>query len=80
MLHDLMLRKMEKFVWDVREDNYRYGKLVDLSVSWKAPHILLSNVLYDNEAIEEDLKRELESFDSIIKNLKRSTWIRATLL
>ena len=79
MLKDLLsLRRMALFVRDVREDNYRSGKLVDFSVSWTAPHIMLSNLLFDDEDIEEDTGWELTLFDTMIQDSKISTWVRAT--
>lgn len=79
MLKDLLsLRRMTLFVRDVREDNYRGGKLVDFSVSWTAPHIMLSNLLFDDEDIEEDIGWELTLFDTMIEDSKISTWVRAT--
>ncbi len=69
----MLLRRMEIFVRDIREDNYRGGKLVDFSVAWTAPHIMLSNILYD-----EEIGWELSSFDRMIKDSNISTWVRAT--
>ena len=79
MLKDLiMLRRMGVFVQDVREDNYRGGKLVDFSVSMTAPHIMLSDKVRDEEEIEEAIGWELASFDTMIEESGILTWVRAT--
>ena len=79
MLRDLLsLRKMALFVRDVKESNYRSGKLVDFSVSWTAPHIMLSDLLFDEDDIEEEIGWELTLFDTMIENSNISTWVRAT--
>lgn len=79
MLKDLiLLRKMALFVRDVRKDNYRGGKLVDFSVSWTAPHLMLSDILWDEDKIEREIGWELSLFDTMIKDSRISTWVRAT--
>ena len=79
MLKDLKaLRKIAVFVRDVREDNYRGGKLIDFSVSWTSPHIRLSDRLYEDEDIFQEIDWELKLFDDMIEESGISTWIRAT--
>jgi len=79
MRKDLIsLRRMAVFVRDVRKDNYRGGKLIDFSVSWTAPHIMLSERISGEEQIEEEIEWELASFDTMIEESGISTWVRAT--
>ncbi len=79
MLGDLKsLRRMALFVRDVKESNYRGGKLVDFSVSWTAPHIMLDSRIFDDEDIEEEIRWELTLFDTMIEDSKIPTWVRAT--
>ena len=79
MLRDLKsLRRMALYVRDVKESNYKGGKLVDFSVSWTQPHIMLSDRLFDLEAIKQDIDWELALFDEMIEDSKIPTWVRAT--
>lgn len=79
MLGDLRsLRKIGIYVQDIRGDNYRGGKLVDFSVSWTIPHIMLSDKLRNGSFIERDIENELKSFDTMVKNANISTPFRAT--
>ena len=79
MLSDLRsLRNMTIFVRDVRADNYRGGKLVDFSVSWTAPHLMLANGLRGYDLIEEDIMEELFAFDRMIEDAGIVTSVRAT--
>lgn len=79
MLRDLKsLRRMALFVRDVKESNYKGGKLVDFSVSWTAPHIMMSDRLFEDEDIEQELDWELTLFDNMIEDSKIPTWVRAT--
>lgn len=79
MLRDLKsLRRMALFVRDVKESNYKGGKLVDFSVSWTAPHIMLSDRLFNDEDIEQEIDWELRLFDNMIEDSKIPTWVRAT--
>lgn len=71
-------RKMAIFVRDIKADNYRGGKLVDFSVSWTAPHLMLSDILFYEENIEEEIAGELTSFDTMIEDSQIPTWVRAT--
>lgn len=69
MLKDLMsLRKMGVFVRDIKADNYRGDKLVDFSVSWTAPHLMLSDILFYEENIEEEIVWELMQASSSLLN------------
>lgn len=79
MLKDLKsLRRMALFVRDVKESNYKGGKLVDFSVSWTAPHIMLSDRLFNYKDIVEEIGWELTLFDTMIEDSKIPTWVRAT--
>lgn len=79
MLRDLKsLRRMALFVRDVKESNYKGGKLVDFSISWTAPHIMLDDRLFYDEDIEEEINWELTQFDTMIEDSKIPTWVRAT--
>ena len=63
----LALRRMRVFVRDVQEDNYKGGKLVDFSVSWTDPHIMMSERYCNKKTIERDRDWELREFDNMIK-------------
>ena len=79
MLRDLKsLRKIAVFVRDVRRDNYLGGKLIDFSVSWTAPHVMLSSSLFNYGDIEQEIDWELKKFDDMIKESGITTWVRAT--
>ena len=79
MLRDLKsLRRMALFVRDVKESNYKGGKLVDFSVSWTQPHIMLSDRLFDDEEIMQEIDWELTLFDNMIEDSRIPTWVRAT--
>jgi len=79
MLGDLRsLRKIRIYIQDIRENNYRGGKLVDFSVSWTIPHIMLSDKLRNGSFIEKDIENKLKSFDTMVKNVNISIPFRAT--
>jgi len=79
MLADLRsLRNMTVFARDIRADNYRGGKLVDFSVSWTAPYLMLAYALRDRVFIEEDVFKELFEFNKIIEDTGIVTPVRAT--
>lgn len=79
MLADLRsLRNMTVFVRDIRADNYCGGKLVDFSVSWTVPHLMLADGLRDMDLIEEDIMEELFTFDKMIEDSGIVTPVRAT--
>ena len=73
----LRLRDMLVFVRDVRKENYRGGKLVDFSVSWTAPHLMLSPEIQSQEFQEMDLISELFEFDAMVKDEGISTRVKA---
>lgn len=67
MVMDLRaLRKMPLFVRDIREDNYRGGKLLDFSVSWTVPHVMLDMRIRSDIHIAEDILEELILFDEMV--------------
>lgn len=79
MLADLRsLRNMTIFVRDVRADNYCGGKLVDFSVSWTVPHLMLADGLRSRKLIEDDITEELFAFDKMIEIADIVTPFRAT--
>jgi len=79
MLADLRsLRNITVFVRDIRADNYCGGKLVDFSVSWTVPHLMLADGLRDMDFIEEDIIEELIAFDKMIEDAGIVTPVRAT--
>ena len=79
MLRDLKsLRRMALFVRDVKESNYQGGKLVDFSISWTAPHVMLNYRVFKLEDIEQEINWELEQFDKMIEDAQYPTWVRAT--
>lgn len=71
------LRKILIFVRDLREDNYLGGKLIDFSVSWTSPHLMLTTELRSPEVIDRNLLSELYDFDAMIRNKGIKTRIRA---
>ena len=79
MLADLRsLRNITIFVRDVRADNCRGGKLVDFSVSWTVPYLMLADGLRDKDLIEKDIFEELFAFNKMIEEAGIVTSVRAT--
>lgn len=74
----LRLRKMEVYPQDIRADNYRCGKLLDFSVSYTAPHIMLSDNIRHIEHIDDDIAHELVLFDRMIEESGFPTSVRMT--
>jgi len=68
------LNELGVYNMDVREDNYRGGRLFDFSVSITSPHINLSLKLWSRGQIDEAIKYDLESFERLEKreNEKRT--------
>ena len=67
MVKDLRtLRNMPLFVRDVRVDNYRGGKLLDFSIAWTAPHVMLDTRIRSEKHIDEDMMEELFLFDEMV--------------
>jgi hypothetical protein len=58
------LHRLGIYVMDVRPDNYREGLLLDFSVAWTKPHIML----YAKKRLAEHIKADLEE-DSIYFDL-----------
>lgn len=54
------------------------ASVMDFSVSWTAPNLMLSDILFHKEIIEEEIAWELTSFDTMIEDSQISTWVRAT--
>ncbi|MCJ1233447.1 hypothetical protein MMC14_001404, partial [Varicellaria rhodocarpa] len=62
----LTLRRMGIFVRDIRADNYRGGQLVDFSVSWTDPHIMMNERYWKRKTFQRDRDWELTLFDRMI--------------
>lgn len=71
------LREIHIVVRDIRSDNYLDGKLVDFSVSWTVPHLMLSRDIRSERAIDISLVSDTYDFDDMIKDEGISTNIRA---
>ena len=71
------LREMLVFVRDIRSDNYLGGKLLDFSVSWTAPHLMLSRDVQSRKSINREIASELHDFDDMIKEEGVITRVRA---
>jgi len=59
-----ILHRLGIYVMDVRPDNYREGLLLDFSVAWTRPHLML----YAKKRLAEHIKADLED-DSIYFDL-----------
>ncbi|KAI0113651.1 kinetochore Sim4 complex subunit FTA2-domain-containing protein [Nemania sp. FL0031] len=70
---------------DIKEDNYKGGRLFDFSIAITNPHMHLWVILRSAEGIIEDLKLDLALFDSMAKKLeaqraqKRGRWSEGVL-
>ncbi|KAK8126869.1 uncharacterized protein PG998_002628 [Apiospora kogelbergensis] len=74
------LNELGVYNMDIREDNYRGGRLFDFSLAITSPHINLSLKLWSKRQIEEDVKYDLECFESFAKreNEKQAEERKAT--
>ncbi|KAK8078432.1 hypothetical protein PG996_004602 [Apiospora saccharicola] len=61
------LNELGVYNMDIREDNYRGGRLFDFSLAITAPHISLSLKLWSKRQIEEDIRYDLECFERFEK-------------
>ena len=66
------LNELRIFNKDIRECNYRDGRLFDFSLAITAPHIALSRKFQSEEMIEMDMLDDVRSFDSMIKKIQES--------
>ena len=56
---------------DIREDNYRGGRLFDFSLAITSPHISLSLKIRTRKAIETDRRYDIEEFKELEAREKR---------
>ncbi|KAI0549333.1 kinetochore Sim4 complex subunit FTA2-domain-containing protein [Xylaria curta] len=59
------------FNMDIREDNYRGGRLFDFSIALTTPHIWLWPDLRPREQIFKDCRADLVAFDHMAKRLEK---------
>lgn len=71
------LRRMGVYTRDIRQENYRNGKLLDFSVAWTVPHLMLSEKLRPAEYIERDRAWELSLFDAMVEEANMSSSVKA---
>lgn len=77
----MKLNALGVYNMDIREDNYRGGRLFDFSIAITSPHMSLSLKLRSKKQIEEDMRLDLESFEEVEENeLQRKANIRAASL
>lgn len=62
---------------DIREDNYRGGRLFDFSIAITSPHISLSLKLRSKKQIDEDVRCDLECFRELEENELERASLRA---
>lgn len=66
----LKLNELGIYNMDIREDNYRGGRLFDFSLAITSPHISLSLRVRSKDKIEEDMKCDIEYFNDLEKRVK----------
>ena len=71
------LRKILVFVRDIRSDNYLGGKLLDFSVAWTEPHLMLSTDVQSQAAIDIEVTSELHEFDEMVREEGINSKVRA---
>ncbi|TRX99075.1 hypothetical protein FHL15_000417 [Xylaria flabelliformis] len=64
------LNKMGIFNMDIREDNYRGGRLFDFSIALTPPHLWLWSRLRSRQQIFKDCRADLVAFDWMAKRLE----------
>ena len=75
-----MRKKIEKlnrlgiYNMDIREENYRDGRLFDFSSSITSPHPDLSPNLRSMDEIVEDMEDDVECFESMVREVHK-TWM-----
>lgn len=62
------LNQLGVYNMDIREDNYRGGRLFDFSLAITSPHISLSLKLRSKKQIDEDVRYDLECFEELEEN------------
>ena len=63
------LNKLDIYNMDIREGNYRGGRLFDFSTATTSPHLSLWNELRSEEEILEDTEDDIESFNSMVRKV-----------
>ena len=71
------LRNIFVFVRDIHSDNYLGGKLLDFSVAWTEPHLMLSTDVQSQATIDFDITSELHEFDEMVREEGISSKVRA---
>ncbi|KAI0376491.1 kinetochore Sim4 complex subunit FTA2-domain-containing protein [Hypomontagnella monticulosa] len=61
------LNKMGIYNMDIREENYRGGRLFDFSLAITSPHISLSLRARSKSQVEEDVRCDLKCFDELVE-------------
>jgi hypothetical protein len=61
----IKLNKLGIYNMDIREDNYRGGRLFDFSLAITSPHISLNLKLQSRENIERDMRYDLDAFQEL---------------
>ncbi|KAI0189711.1 kinetochore Sim4 complex subunit FTA2-domain-containing protein [Xylaria flabelliformis] len=68
------LEEMNQSLWifnmDVREKNYRGGRLFDFSIAVTSPHIALWVKLRPTSDVFQDCRRDLGAFSKMVKNIE----------
>ncbi|KAI1110997.1 kinetochore Sim4 complex subunit FTA2-domain-containing protein [Nemania sp. NC0429] len=62
------LNELGVYNMDIREDNYRGGRLFDFSLAITSPHISLSLKLRSKQQIDEDVRWDLECLEELGEN------------
>ncbi|KAI0458590.1 hypothetical protein F5B21DRAFT_458700 [Xylaria acuta] len=65
------LNDMGIFNMDIREDNYRGGRLFDFSIALTPPHVWLWPDLRSREQIFDDCRYDLTAFDQMAGNIEK---------
>ncbi|RYC63568.1 hypothetical protein CHU98_g2631 [Xylaria longipes] len=67
------LNDMGIFNMDIREDNYRGGRLFDFSISHTPPHVWLWPDLRSRKQIFRDCRYDLAAFGEMAKNIEKQS-------
>ena len=63
----LALQQMGVYVQDIEKANYCNGKLVDFSLCWTAPHVLVNTQVRPQDHIDEELIQVRWEFDRMLE-------------
>ena len=61
------LQSIGVLVQDIHKDNYCNGKLVDFSLCWTPPHILVDFTVRSEKEIHEEMGAVLSAFDHMVE-------------